>query len=84
MRKTDFLVMFLRESSCTVVVGSLKWKMRDEGSPFLVRDTAAAAPPIFSCHFSKCFNEQTRISLPHNLKMMWLMMTREGTDHRVT
>jgi hypothetical protein len=28
MRKT--LVMFLRESSCTVVVGSLKWKMRDE------------------------------------------------------
>jgi hypothetical protein len=53
MRNTDFLVMFLRESSCTVVVGSLKWKMRNKGSPFLARDTAAAAPSIFSCHFSK-------------------------------
>jgi hypothetical protein len=49
--------------------------MRNEGSSFLARDTAAAAPPIFSCcNFSNFFHEQARRSLlPHNLKMMWLM-----------
>jgi hypothetical protein len=31
VNEEDFLVMFLRESSCTVVVGNLKWKMRMRG-----------------------------------------------------
>jgi hypothetical protein len=47
----------MRRTLWTVVVGSsLKWKMRDEGSSFLARDPAAAAPPMFSCcHFSNFF-----------------------------
>jgi hypothetical protein len=71
VNEEDFLGDVFEGELLSVVVGSLKWKMRNEGSPFLARDTAAASPPIFSCHFSKFFNEQARISLPHNLKMMF-------------